>query len=150
MHTYGDRLFRMGLVMLKNEEDAKDALQNVLIKYMQKHPDFLEEEHRKAWILRVYSNECKDSLRYRKRHQTESFEDNKALLEKYGVSQESCGIIECMQELPCKYKEVLHMFYVEEYQAEESAKILQISPAAVRKRLQRGREQLKKLYEARE
>lgn len=143
INKYSDRLFRLAIVMLKNEEDAKDVLQNVLIKYLQKRPKFQSEEHRKAWLLRVCSNECRDFLRYRKRHMHISFEENKEALEQFGAEPDKTEVIALMQELPCKYKEVLHLFYVEGYQADEIAEMLHISQAAVRKRMQRGREQLK-------
>ena len=143
INEYSNQLFRMGIVMLKNEEDAKDALQNVFIKYTQKRPEFASEEHRKAWLLRVYSNECKDFLRYRKRHLHISYEENKETLEQFGVEPDKTEVIALMQELPYKYKSVLHLFYVEGYQTDEIADMLHISQAAVRKRLQRAREQLK-------
>lgn len=143
INKYSDRLFRLAIVMLKNEEDAKDVLQNVFIKYVQKRPKFQSEEHRKAWLLRVCSNECRDFLRYRKRHMHISFEENKEVLEQFGAEPDKTEVIALMQELPRKYKEVLHLFYVEGYQADEIADMLHISQAAVRKRMQRGREQLK-------
>lgn len=148
INQYGSHLFRLGILMLKNEEDAKDALQEVLLKYMQKKPDFDTEEYRKAWLIRVYSNECKDFLRRRKRRGEVSFEENTEVLNHLGVEKEKADIIAIMQALPEKYRIVLHLHYIEGYQTEEIAKLLGISPAAARKRLQRSREQLKKEYTA--
>ena len=39
------------------------------------------------------------------------------------------------------------LFYLEGYSIEETAEILEISPSAVKKRLQRGREKLKSFFE---
>ena len=47
-----------------------------------------------------------------------------------------------------KIVEVLYLHYFEEYPIPETAKILGISEAAVRKRLSRGRKQLKKLLDS--
>lgn len=53
MDTYGNMLFRLCLVMLGNSADAEDALQETMLKYYRKAPDFIDEEHRKAWLLTV-------------------------------------------------------------------------------------------------
>ena len=50
-------------------------------------------------------------------------------------------------DLDYKYKSVVVLYYLEDYNAEEVAEILGLSPAAVRKRLQRAREKLKITYE---
>ena len=62
---YGDMLFRLCLIMLKNKSDAEDAVQETYIKYFQKSPSFESKEHRKAWLIRVATNQCRDMLRYR-------------------------------------------------------------------------------------
>ena len=45
--------------------------------------------------------------------------------------------------LPSKYKEVLVLHYVEGYKVDDIAHIVRIPSAAVKKRLQKGRELLK-------
>ena len=49
-------------------------------------------------------------------------------------------------KLPHKYKIVLLLHYVEGYKVDEIAKILNITAAAVKKRLQRGRELIRQNY----
>lgn len=73
--TYGDLLYRTGLMMLGEPQDVQDLLQEVMLKYMQKAPDFRDSEHEKAWLLRVTTNLCKDMLRFRRRHQYLRIED---------------------------------------------------------------------------
>ena len=53
---YGDLLYRTAYVLLGNPHDVQDVLQEVLLKYMEKAPDFHEEAHRKAWLLKVTAN----------------------------------------------------------------------------------------------
>ena len=52
MHTYGNMLFRLCLITLGNASDAEDAVQETLIKYLQKAPKFENAEHEKAWLTR--------------------------------------------------------------------------------------------------
>lgn len=46
--AYGDLLYRTGLMMLGEPQDVQDILQEVMLKYMQKAPDFHDSEHEKA------------------------------------------------------------------------------------------------------
>jgi len=48
--------------------------------------------------------------------------------------------------IPEKYRLVLILYYVEEYNTAEIAKIIQKSPSAVKMRLQKGRRLLEKVY----
>ena len=48
-----------------------------------------------------------------------------------------------MLALPAKYKIVVLLYYYNDCSVEEIARILKLSKAAVKKRLQRGREMLK-------
>ena len=69
---YGNMLYRLCLVMLRNTADAEDAVQETFIKYMLSSPPFNDDEHEKAWLITVASNKCRDMLRSWKRHCTES------------------------------------------------------------------------------
>ena len=66
--THGNSLYRLCLVMLRDPSDAEDAVQETILKYLQKAPDFRDAEHEKAWLLRVAANHCRDVLRSRVRH----------------------------------------------------------------------------------
>lgn len=66
-----------------------------------------------------------------------------AELSEYYKSEEQGKILQEILLLPEKLKLVLNLFYVEGYHVEEIAKILHISESAVKKRLQRGRLQLR-------
>lgn len=53
VEAHGDRLFRLCFVLLGSAADAEDAVQETLLKYLQKAPAFASAEHEKAWLLRV-------------------------------------------------------------------------------------------------
>ena len=48
LHSYGNMLLRLCAVMLGNAHDAEDAVQETVIRYFQKAPQFENEEHEKA------------------------------------------------------------------------------------------------------
>ncbi len=142
MQTYGNMLFRIALITLGNASDAEDAVQDTLIKYMQKAPEFQEKEHEKAWLLKVVSNTCKDRLRFRNRHQTVDIEEIRELSEEI----RDTGILEALMSLPEKFRVVLTLYYVEEYSIETIAKVIGRTTSAVKMRLQKGRKLLEEIY----
>ena len=72
---YMDHLYRMALFMLFSIQDAEDIVQETYIRLLVKQPKFHDEEHAKAWLIRVCINLCKNQLRFRKRHPQDNIED---------------------------------------------------------------------------
>ena len=68
-------------------------------------------------------------------------------LKNIGINDEDSEIFELILGLPSKYKVVLTLHYVEGYKTKEIASILSVSEDLVRKRLQKGRDLLKKEFE---
>lgn len=142
--AYGNMLYRIAFVMMKNAFDAEDVVQDTLIKYMEhmeSGKSFETEEYRKAWLIRVDSNLCKNRLRFYKNHPRISVEE----LSRYYEKEEDTRLMDSLLFLPTKYREILLLHYVEGYQGREIAEMLGLSEAAVRKRLERGREKLRGL-----
>ena len=142
VEKYGDVLYRLCLIMLRNTADAEDAVQETFIRYIQKSPDFADNEHEKAWLITVATNKCRDMLRYRSRHFTESEE----LLNSCALEKADSGILDALMELKDKYRIILTLHYVEGYKIEEIAELTGISPSAVKMRLSRGRKLLEEKY----
>ena len=142
VRTYGNTLYRLCFVMLGNESDAEDSVQESFIKYLQKAPPFETTEHEKAWLITVATNQCKDILRFRKRHPQTDLEN---LRETPQLSSDS-GILEALMTLPEKFRFVLTLYYVEEYRIEDIAKMIGRTPSAVKMRLQKGRRLLEETF----
>lgn len=142
MYTHGNMLFRLSLTMLGSTSDAEDVVQETLIKYIEKAPEFESEEHRKSWLITVASNKCKDLLRLRKRHEVVELEEWNSVVKE----SVDFGILEALMTLPKKFRLVLILYYVEEYRIEEIAKIIGKTKSAVKMRLQKGRRLLKEIY----
>ena len=142
IERYGDLLYRLCILMLKNESDAEDVIQETLIKFYRKAPVFENADHEKAWLIRVATNECRDLLRFRVRHPLAEVEQIMVASEDSADS----GILESLASLPEKYKLVLALYYVEGYKVEDIAKIIGRTSSAVKMRLQKGRRLLEKVY----
>ena len=143
MHTHGNMLFRLCLITLGNESDAEDAIQETLIKYLQKVPEFKSPEHEKAWFIKVAMNKCRDILRYKSRHPVVDVEEIIA----YTNDATDSGVIDALMTLPEKFRVVLILYYVEEYSIENIAHVIGKTTSAVKMRLQKGRRLLRETYQ---
>ena len=134
MERYGDMVYRLALAQTHSSHDADDVFQEVFLRYLRSTPAFREEEHRKAWLLRVTVNCCK------KLHGSFWRRHTVALSETLPAQNPEEGeLLGLLEGLPQKYRAVLHLYYYEGYATEEIAAILGRSPGTVRSQLSRGR-----------
>lgn len=140
---YSPLIFRISYCILCNPEDAEDAVQETFLKYITKAPEFNGEEHRKAWLIKVAANISKNMLMFRLKRETVNIDDVKNI----GIGENDYATFELIMSLPAKHKVVMTLYYVEGYRSAEIAEIIGISEEAVRKRIQKGRELLKKEFE---
>ena len=140
---YADMLYRLSLSYLQNSEDARDAVQDVFIKYATASDIFKDDEHKKAWLIRVTVNCCNDMLRRRKLRNYVPLDE---ISETVALDDESSSdIMNCLKLIPLKNRAAVILHYLEGYSVEETAKVLKISVSAVKMRLKRGREALYEL-----
>lgn len=122
MDAYADMVRRICFVHLKNRHDTEDVFQNVYMKYLLYEGSFASSEHEKAWFARVTINACTDWLRALSRKKWVPLE---VLSEERAVLDEpSNEVLEAVLKLPEKYRDVIYLFYYEEYSAVEIAEIL--------------------------
>lgn len=138
---YGDRVFSAAFAVCHSREDADDAVQDTFVKYYTRNEEYADENHLKAWLLRVAINRARDIAGSFWRKHRVSLEDYMDTLE---FSQpEDRALFEAVMKLPRKYRTVIHLFYYEEYAIGEISRILRCSPGTVKSQLSRGRKLLK-------
>ena len=74
---YSDTLYKICIVILCNEYDVQDAIQDTFCRYLEKKPEFRDEENEKTWLIRVAANICRDMIRFRVRHPKVSIDDQR-------------------------------------------------------------------------
>lgn len=136
---YSDMLYKICIVILCNEQDVQDAIQDTFCRYLEKKPDFRDEEHEKAWLIRVATNICRDMIRFRIRHPKVSIDE----LENSLAAPEQKETLKELLELPVKQKTAIYLHYVEGYQIREVADIMGTTEGAVKMQLQRGKQQIR-------
>ena len=140
---YMNLLYRLCYSILLVREDAEDAVQDVFLKYYRRQPTFADEDHEKAWFIRVAVNHCKDVLRRRKLREFIPFSEVEELLADMEAEDDDSGVLQALFELSDRYRIVMILHYLEGYPVKEVAKLCGLTQSAVKMRLSRGREQLK-------
>jgi RNA polymerase sigma factor (sigma-70 family) len=136
---HGGTIIKICRLYLKNSADAEDVFQSVFLKLIEKQPEFHDDEHEKAWLIRVAINKCKDHLKSYWWKNIISIEDYDGAREMDEYSE----VFQAVAKLSSKYKILIYMYYYEGYSTVEIAKMLNINEATIRTRLKRAREQLK-------
>ena len=141
---YSDMLYKICFLILKNENDVKDVLQETFIKYMTKSPDFKSEDHKKAWLIKVSQNKCKEFLRFHKRHAAVPLDEvEESISVTDGMDAYTSETLSLIWNLKYKLKSVVILYYIEGYSVREVSQMLGISESAVKKRLERARKELR-------
>ena len=141
--TYQDMIYRLSFGVLRNHSDAQDVTQEVLLKLLRAEAQFQENEHLRAWLIRVTVNQCRDLLRSPwRRWRAELPEQISA-----GTDQtdDSIAVLEAVGKLPPKLRLAVHLYYYEQYTTAEIATLTGQSESAVRQQLSRARRKLKEL-----
>ena len=139
---YRDTVYRLALARTGSIHNAEDVLQDVFLRYVRSAPLFLDEEHRKAWLLRVTVNCCSSLLGSAWRRHTVPMDENMGARPK-----EQSELWYILQSLSPTHRTVIHLFYYEGRSVREIAEILSLSESAVKVRLHRARSKLRDLLE---
>ena len=142
MDKYKDNLFSAAFNVCKNAADADDIVQETLIQYHESNKQFDNEQHIRAWLIRVAINKAKNINMSFWRRSSVPLEDYIDTLT--FETPEAKGLFEEVMMLPEKYRIVIHLFYYEDYTIKEIAGILRMGESNVKVRLNRGRKLLKK------
>lgn len=134
----------------RNREAAQDIVQEAFVSAWRKFGDFDDSRNFGAWMRGIVRNKTKDWFRSQLRHLSLPGFDSSCLdvLESEIAAWQVTGdtrtgiyeIVEgCVARLPAKFRDAVRQFYFEKVTGDEAASALAISPANLRKRLERAR-----------
>ncbi len=158
VEAYAPRLYRLLTKMLRHPQEAEDALQETFVKAYRALPEFDGRSRLSTWLYRIAVNEALMVLR-RKELDTISVEalggqeegayelvDWCCLPEDELLSAEARQVLEeAVARLPTSLRAVFLLRDVEGLSTRETAEALGISEGAVKVRLSRAREQLRRM-----
>lgn len=129
---------KVAMSMLRNEKDCEDAIQSAIMTAYEKLSALKHEEYFRTWLIRILINNCSKQLRQRKR--------TAELTEVQAVSNSSVEEVEvraAVEALPIKIRQVIILYYSEQFTTKEISDILKIPKGTVLSRLHKGRKLLK-------
>jgi RNA polymerase sigma-70 factor (ECF subfamily) len=147
--TYCNAMFSIACRYLKNEEDAKDAMQDGFLKAFLNIENYKPTATFGAWLKRIIINQCIDTLK-KKHLQFEDIEtDNLQIAEDdnwdFDIQITKAQITNAIETLENKYKLVVQLYLLEGYDHEEISEILDIPIKTSRTQLHRAKLQLQDL-----
>ena len=152
MLEHETRVYRTALALLGNREDAKDATQDVFIRFF-RHLRRLDAHRDPApWLYRIAVNVCRDvgrkrtRLRWLRLEQRRRTEDASApAVDRLAEANEARRIIlDGLKELPERERTALVLRDVDGHSTEAVARILGVSSGTVRSQVSRARVKLKR------
>ena len=148
VQKYKPRLLRQAMGIIKNADDAKDIVQEVLIRMLKEKRLFDTSFNIQAWLTRVNRNLCYNWIRNRNRRTV--------LLNMYPLPrklpatqlkhqlqiEQQQHIAQALSSLSTDHREVLQLRYYQDMSYSEIAQALEIKIGTVMSRLSRARDQL--------
>lgn len=144
VEAYGDAVYRLAYARTGSREDAEDVTQETFLRLVRTQPKLRDEEHCRAWLLRVAMNCATDLHRSAWRKRTRPLEEAELLS---APEESENGVAEAVLALPERYRAVVHLYYYEELSAAEIATILGKREGTVNTRLCRARAMLRTTLE---
>ena len=132
-------------------EDVEDVVSEVLLKVYRNLHQYRPDHAFSTWLYKLTANHVVDrSRRLRKERgrseMPDQLEDHAPGADDTMETDERHALVrEALRHVDDRYREVMHLVYVEGLKVEETARILGTPEGTVKTRLMRGREALKKV-----
>lgn len=151
VNEYQEMLLHMCYVYLRDQEMARDAVQETFLKACRNLNAFRGESNVKTWLIRIAINTCKSMqrsawLRHHDRRITPEDLPQTAMISPANDLDLMCDIM----QLPSKLKEVILLYYWQNMNVSQIAQSLGIAQSTVTRRLQHARDTLHNMLERRD
>lgn len=144
VREHSKMIYRLALAGTGNVHDAEDITQDVFLKLLNSKKAFADDEHRKAWLIKVTVNQVRllrRSAWFRKRNSNEIPEISDG--EDICTDTENKIVYEAVMSLKQEMRLTVILYYFYDHSCSEIAKMTGTKEATVRTRLRRAREQLR-------
>jgi RNA polymerase sigma-70 factor (ECF subfamily) len=146
--TFYKRIYNSCFRILRNKEDAEDAMQESFIKAFFKLDKYENNVPFESWIVRIAVNTAIDKLRETK----PDFIDYNTVLQDYIedttneewelIQEKAKQVKQAIDQLPDNSRIIISLYLIEGYDHEEIAQILQIQPGTARIQYLRAKQKL--------
>ncbi len=143
------KLLRFATHFMKDEDEARDVVQDVFLKLWQKRNELHEIENIEAFAMRMTRNRCLDLLRANKVVPIDAETDRKLKEESVDVhsqielSESASQIKKLINQLPDLHRTVMHLRDIEQLSYDEISEVTELKVNAIRVNLSRARKKVR-------
>ncbi|MFT3700118.1 MAG: sigma-70 family RNA polymerase sigma factor [Kofleriaceae bacterium] len=130
--------------------DVDDVMQDVFVRMQRGLCTLRDEERVTSWLFQIARNSIADHLRTRQRHPVsdDQVPETAVLDDDRDAARALAGCISIfVARLPSPYREAITLVELEGLTAREAADMAGVSVSGMKSRVQRGREQLRRLFD---
>ena len=140
---YSALIYRLAFQYTLNKATAEDITQDVFIKLFVNNKRFANDEHEKAWIIRVTINHCKNILKSKNNNHLQLL-DTEHIDEHFeNRSIEKIDIQQSIKDLSQNERTIILLYYYEDLTTKQISKYLKMNENTVKSHLKRAKEKLK-------
>lgn len=147
---YSDKVYRKCLSFVKDEAKAEDYTHDIFLKLVLNIGSYKETAKFSTWLYSITYNYCIDQTRIAKKYTETALDENFDVPEDDNDAEmaelEAQQLNKAMQKILPEEKSILMMKYQDDLSIKEISDSLDISESAVKMRLLRAKEKLRKVY----
>lgn len=140
---YSPLIFRIAYQYTLSHDFAEDIMQEVFIKLLTYEKPFKDDEHEKAWLIRVTVNCCKNLVKSKAWRNDELMENLEAKSSFEESSNAHIDIENELKKLSSDERTIIYLFYFEQYTSKEISKIIKMNENTVKSHLRRAKSKMK-------
>lgn len=135
-------MYRVAYGILRTEEEISDAVSNTVVIVFEKIQTLKNEEFFKTWLTRILINECYKICKQNKK--IIYLENCNQEVFSYNDTYTDFEVRNLIKKLDDDLKEIVVLYYFEEFSVKEISKMIKIPEGTVKSRLSRARKELEK------
>jgi RNA polymerase sigma-70 factor (ECF subfamily) len=165
VRRFGGRMHAVAHRFLRTEEDRADAVQDAFLSAFRFLDSFEGASTLGTWLHRIVVNTCLMKLRSRSRSREVRIDGSlpnfdeaghysrpvqsweQPAIKQLARAETRARVRTCIDRLPDPYREVLLLRDIEEFDTDQAARHLGVSPGTIKTRLHRARQALRTLLE---
>jgi RNA polymerase sigma factor (sigma-70 family) len=152
---YAQKVYGKCISILKNDAEARDAMQDIFVKIMLNLGNFGEKSQFSTWVYSITYNYCIDAIRKRKKEKTMFSEDIERapdvaaedVPDQFLMEMEVKNLRFVLDNLPDSDRLILIMKYQDDLSIRDIAETLNKTESAVKMKIKRAKEKAKELFD---
>ena len=152
---YAGKVFGKCLSILKNSEEANDAVQDIFVKIMLNLGNFGEKSQFSTWVYSITYNFCIDVIRKKKKEKTLFSDDMERapdvaedeIPDEYLLAMDVKYLKQVLEDLPTGDRMILLMKYQDDMSIRDIAETIDKTESAVKMKIKRAKQKAQELYE---